>query len=62
MQRKLTLQIPSFQSDEVVLPEFVKRGTPFGEYEIIEKVGEGAFGSVFQAKSKDGKIKAIKVF
>jgi serine/threonine protein kinase len=50
------------QSDELVLPSFVRRGDPFDEYVDIEEVGLGAFGSVYQAKSRSGgNPKAIKV-
>jgi len=61
-RQKLWLEVPSVRTEEFVLPPFVKRGTPFDEYVDIDEVGWGAFGSVYQAKSRsDGKLIAIKV-
>ena len=55
-------QVRKSQSDELVLPPFVTRGDPFDEYVGIEIIGCGAFGSVYQAKSRSGDtLKAIKV-
>lgn len=65
LAKKLKLEVPSIgtpQSDEGVLPPFVTRGDPFDEYVDIEIIGCGAFGSVYQAKSRSGgNPKAIKV-
>jgi serine/threonine protein kinase len=58
--KRLKLDVPSI--DELVLPSFVRRGDPFDEYVDIEEVGLGAFGFVYQAKSRSGgNPKAIKV-
>ena len=65
LAQKLKLELSSIgtpQSDEDVLPPFVTRGDPFDKYVDIEQVGLGAFGSVYQAKSRSGDtLKAIKV-
>ena len=61
--RGLKLEVPSLgKFQELVLPPFVRRGDPFDEYDDIKQVGCGAFGSVYQAKSRSGgNPKAIKV-
>jgi serine/threonine protein kinase len=58
--KKIRLETPSF-SQSIVLSSFVKKGNPFDEHEEIEELGEGAFGTVYQMKSSDGNIKAVKV-
>jgi serine/threonine protein kinase len=63
--KRLKLEVPSIgtpQYDAWMLPPFVRRGDPFDKYVDIEEVGWGAFGSVYQAKSRSGgNPKAIKV-
>jgi len=60
--QNLKLQFSSIQTDVFVLPPFVQKGEPFDEYEKVKEVSDGAFGHVFQAKSRScGKLKAIKV-
>jgi len=64
-RRNLTLDLSpvrTSQFDELVLRPFVRKGDPFDGYVDIEEVGLGAFGSVYQAKSRSGgNPKAIKV-
>ena len=49
------------QSDELVLPPFVRRGDPLDECIKVNETGWGAFGSVYQVEYRDGTFKAIKV-
>jgi len=45
-----------------VLPHFIRRGDPFDEYDEIDLIGEGAFGSIYRGKKRScGTFKAIKV-
>lgn len=63
--KKLKLEVPSIgttPTESLVIPSFVQKGDPFDEYDDIKQVGCGAFGSVYQAKSRSGgNLKAIKV-
>lgn len=46
----------------LVLPHFIRRGDPFDEYDEIDLIGEGSFGSIYQGKKRScGTFKAIKV-
>ena len=36
-------------------------GNTVNDYEIIKKLGSGAYGTVYKAKRKDGKIIALKI-
>ena len=65
-RQKLWLDLPFVRTpqQQLVLPQFVRRGDPFDEdkYVEIDEVGCGAFGCVYQGQSRsDGKLIAIKV-
>jgi serine/threonine protein kinase len=65
-RQKLWLDLPFVRTpqQQLVLPQFVRRGDPFDEdkYVDIDEVGCGAFGCVYQGQSRsDGKLIAIKV-
>ena len=62
--KKLKLEVPSLgttPTKSLVFPTFVRIGDPLGECIEVEETGWGAFGSVYQVKNIDGRIKAIKV-
>ena len=55
---------PSFDVQEYQYPE-IKLGTQLGEYELVEKLGQGGMSQVFKAKRLDSeaqKMVAIKIF
>ncbi|MCF6317879.1 MAG: serine/threonine-protein kinase [Proteobacteria bacterium] len=55
---------PDFDSQKYQQPE-IKPGTQLGEYELIEKLGQGGMSQVFKAKRLDSeaqKMVAIKIF
>jgi len=64
-RRNLTLNfspVNPLQQKCLVLPPFVQRGDPFDEYEGIEIIGGGAFGSIYRGNPRSGcKPNAIKV-
>lgn len=46
----------------VLLPEFVLLGNPFSLHcTKLRQIGEGSFGSVFEAKLSSGLVKAVKI-
>lgn len=63
--RNLTLDlspVKPLQQKCLVLPPDVQIGTPFDEYEDIEIIGGGAFGSIYRGNPRSGcKPNAIKV-
>lgn len=61
--KKIKLDIPQqIQSNLLNLPQFVQKGNPFDQYDEIDSIGEGAFGSIYRVKKRIfGIFKAIKV-
>jgi serine/threonine protein kinase len=60
--KKLKLEVPSLgKFQELVLPPFVQKGDLLDKCIEVNETGWGAFGSVYQVKYRDGRIKAIKV-